>query len=167
MLRRPGFDQMVRDWYVMPIDTEVGDLGDPVRLVGSDLEGKVPPRCSPDQDGWLVNTELSLAPAVRVLDPPSANLSGIELRLRLDPGRHVSTRWQRASTVCGNQSAPFDLYQVPRASSRSRSPRPMRTLGDGGSFVADSNFALRTAQKASTIETWYSQTQWPRKRMPT
>ena len=23
----------------------------------------------------------------------------------------------------------------------------MRTLGDGGSFVADSNFALRTAQK--------------------
>ena len=86
MLGAPGFDQMVRDWYVLPIDTEVGDLGDPVRLVGSDLEGKVPPRCSPDQDGWLVNTDLSLAPAVRVLDPPSANLSGIELRLRLDPG---------------------------------------------------------------------------------
>ena len=35
----PGFDQAMRDWYVLPINEESGELDEPVRLYGSDLEG--------------------------------------------------------------------------------------------------------------------------------
>jgi hypothetical protein len=82
----PGFDQMIRDWYALPVDTDTGELEEPIRLFGSDLEGQIPPRCMDDRDGWMVSTDLSLAPAVRVTSPPSANISTIELRLRIDPG---------------------------------------------------------------------------------
>lgn len=82
----PGFDQVIRDWYVLPIDPDSGELDEPVRLFGSDLEGQIPERCPADRDGWLVNTDLSLAPAVQVLSPGQTNVSAIELRLRLDPG---------------------------------------------------------------------------------
>jgi hypothetical protein len=86
VLGAPGFGQSIRDWYVLPLDQERGALGEPARLLGSDLEGRAPARCGPLQEGWLVNTDLSLAPAIRVLGHDSVNLSGIELRLRLDPG---------------------------------------------------------------------------------
>jgi hypothetical protein len=82
----PGFDQVIRDWYLLPLDPDTGELDEPVRLFGSDLEGQVPERCAPDRDGWIVNTDLSLAPAVQVISPTQINLSAIELRLRLDPG---------------------------------------------------------------------------------
>jgi hypothetical protein len=82
----PGFDQVIRDWYVLPLDPETGELDEPVRLFGSDLEGQIPERCAPDRDGWLVNTDLSLAPAIQIVSPAQANVSAIELRLRLDPG---------------------------------------------------------------------------------
>jgi hypothetical protein len=83
----PGFDQVIRDWYVLPIDPETGDLDEPVRLLGSDLEGQLPERCPDEGDGWMVNTELSLAPAARLLPPSGGSLGAIELRLRLDPGK--------------------------------------------------------------------------------
>ncbi len=82
----PGFDQVIRDWYVLPLDPDTGELDEPVRLFGSDLEGEIPQRCAPDRDGWVVNTDLSLAPAVQIVSPAQANVSAIELRLRLDPG---------------------------------------------------------------------------------
>ena len=82
----PGFDQVIRDWYVLPVDPDTGDLDEPVRLFGSDLEGQIPDRCAPDRDGWVVNTDLSLAPAVQVISGAQTNVSSIELRLRLDPG---------------------------------------------------------------------------------
>ena len=34
----------------------------------------------------MVNTDLSLAPAIQVVAPGQTNVSAIELRLRLDPG---------------------------------------------------------------------------------
>jgi hypothetical protein len=82
----PGFDQVIRDWYVLPVDPETGDLDEPLRLFGSDLEGHIPDRCAPDRDGWIVNTDLSLAPAIQVISSAQTNVSSIELRLRLDPG---------------------------------------------------------------------------------
>jgi hypothetical protein len=82
----PGFDQVIRDWYVLSIDPETGELDEPVRLYGSDLEGQIPGRCPEDRDGWMVNTDLSLSPAARIVGPAGASLSSIELRLRLDPG---------------------------------------------------------------------------------
>jgi hypothetical protein len=82
----PGFDQVIRDWYVLPLDPETGEMDEPIRLFGSDLEGAIPERCAPDRDGWVVNTDLSLAPAIQVVAPGQPNVSAIELRLRLDPG---------------------------------------------------------------------------------
>jgi hypothetical protein len=82
----PGFDQVIRDWFVLPIDPDTGDLDEPVRLYGSDLEGRIPEACPDERDGWMVNTDLSFAPAVRVVAPSSVNISSVELRLRLDPG---------------------------------------------------------------------------------
>jgi hypothetical protein len=83
----PGFDQVIRDFYVLPIDPETGELDEPIRLFGSDLEGQIPERCSDEADGWMVNTELSLAPAARLVPASVASLGSIELRLRLDPGK--------------------------------------------------------------------------------
>jgi hypothetical protein len=82
----PGFDQVIRDWYVLPLDPETGEMDEPVRLFGSDLEGAIPERCAADRDGWVVNTDLSFPPAVQVVGPGQMNVSAIELRLRLDPG---------------------------------------------------------------------------------
>jgi hypothetical protein len=83
----PGFNQVIRDWYVLPIDPDSGELDEPIRLFGSDLEGAVPPRCGADSDGWVVTTDVKPAPAARVTAPAAASLGSIELRLRLDPGK--------------------------------------------------------------------------------
>jgi hypothetical protein len=97
----PGFEQTIRDWYVLPLDPTSGELGEPLRLVGSDLEGQVPPRCAGDADVWWVNTELALSPAVQVIGPPLASLSAIEMRLGLGPGtacvESIAARGERLS----------------------------------------------------------------------
>ena len=86
VLGAPGFGQMVRDWYVLPLDPETGELEEPERLFGSDLEGQIPRRCRSDEDGWVLDTVLSLPPATRLPSLPDVSLSSIELRLRLEPG---------------------------------------------------------------------------------
>jgi hypothetical protein len=83
----PSFDQNVRDWYVMTINEETGELDEPVRLYGSDLELAVPARCAPDEDGWLVMPEVIPSPALSLVTPRAVNLTFIETRLRLDPGK--------------------------------------------------------------------------------
>jgi hypothetical protein len=82
----PAFGQAVRDWYVLPLDRDTGEIDQPVRLVGSDLEGGQVARCRPDSDGWIADTFLSISPAVRLVPPLDASLSSVELRVRLDPG---------------------------------------------------------------------------------
>jgi hypothetical protein len=83
----PGFDQSMRDWYVLPINEESGELESPVRLYGSDLEGQTPPHCAPDEDGWLVMPEFGLSPALSAIATSVANLTFVEARLRLEPGK--------------------------------------------------------------------------------
>jgi hypothetical protein len=82
----PSFDQNVRDWYVLAINEETGELDEPVRLYGSDLERRIPARCTPDEDGWLVMPEVIPSPALTMVTPQAVNLTFIETRLRLDPG---------------------------------------------------------------------------------
>src|SRR5262249_5922729 len=86
VLGAPGFGHVVRDWFVLPIDAETGELEEAQRLFGSDLEGEIPRRCQADDNGWVVDTALSLPPATRVSSMPAVSLSSIELRLRLEPG---------------------------------------------------------------------------------
>src|SRR5262249_35892006 len=59
-------------------------LSEPERLFGSDLEGEIPRRCRPDDDGWLVDIALAMPPALRILAANDASVSTVELRLRLD-----------------------------------------------------------------------------------
>jgi hypothetical protein len=71
-------------WMVLPVDGERGELGEPVALGPTDLGGKLPPRCQPSHDGWLVDTALSPRPNV-TLSGASSGIEDLELRLRLDP----------------------------------------------------------------------------------
>jgi hypothetical protein len=129
----PGFDQVIRDWYVLPIDPDTGELDEPVRLYGSDLEGRVPELCADERDGWIVNTELSLAPAVRVATPTPATLSGIELRLRLDPGSVCVDRMaaraeglvspSTSATAPHRTTPPAEMGDLPLAATDSTSGR--------------------------------------------
>jgi hypothetical protein len=126
---------VIRDWYVLPVDPETGDLEEPVRLFGSDLEGHIPERCAPDRDGWMVNTDLSLAPAVQVISSAQTNVSSIELRLRLDPGSAcVDAIAARADGLVSAQpgasarippSADGSLPELPLAATDSSSGRRM------------------------------------------
>ncbi len=128
LLGSPGFDQIIRDWYVLPIDPESGDVDEPVRLYGSDLEGRVPDLCPPERDGWMINTTLSYSPAVRVVAnatdrfaATTAILSAVELRLRLD-------RSLAARPVCLRRTPALPPIS---ATCRWRPPTPPR--GAGGS----------------------------------
>ncbi|HKQ71785.1 MAG TPA: hypothetical protein VJT73_20720 [Polyangiaceae bacterium] len=82
----PSFERAIRDWYVIPLDAGTGDAGEPVRLVASDLEDTTPERCAPDEDGWMVSTRVSPAPAI-IVSSIAATISDIELRFRAEAGR--------------------------------------------------------------------------------
>lgn len=83
-------DRGTRDWFVLPLDPE-GQLGPPLRLVGSHLSGdSPPPPCSHDDDGWLVDAQPSPSPMLRMsgragASAPSLTSNGV--RLRLEGGR--------------------------------------------------------------------------------
>ena len=137
LLGAPTFGQAVRDWIVLPIDQETGETEEPVRLFGSDLEGAVPSLCQEEQDGWLIDTFLSLSPAIRVPQSASVNISSIETRLRID------TRQVCLEALAARGEGPC----LHRASSRVRRPMPMRSCrcpwrsptrrrADVGNFVA-------------------------------
>ena len=118
----PGLDE-IRDWYVLPVDPETGELDEPVRLFGSDLEGQVPERCSDDRDGWLVNTDvntdLRYPPVARVVGPSSTSLGAIELRLRLDPGSVcVDAIAARGEGLSGSASSPHPRGEPDRPLAR-------------------------------------------------
>jgi hypothetical protein len=138
----PGFDQVIRDWYVLPLDPDTGELDEPVRLYGSDLEGRIPETCSDERDGWMVNTELSLAPAVRVVPTP-VNVSSIELRLRLDPG-----------SVCVEAIAARSEGLVASSNSTTSGPKaaPSNTTA-GGAKAAPSNTITGDVPLAATDTT--------------
>ena len=63
--RRSRLRSGMRDWYVARHQRRAGEIDAPVRLYGSDLESQIPPRCAPDEDGWLVTPEFGLPPLSR------------------------------------------------------------------------------------------------------
>lgn len=90
VLGPPAFGRNVRTWYVVPVDPRTGATDDPIRLVGSDLDSQAPARCDADDDGWLVDAQLAIAPALHVIAPPGAaapSLAPVDLRLHLEAGR--------------------------------------------------------------------------------
>jgi hypothetical protein len=72
-------------WVVLPIDPVSGRMAEPVSLGPADLEGRLPPRCRADQDGWLVDGPLGTSVVLSSSEGRSY-LDSIEFRLRLGPG---------------------------------------------------------------------------------
>jgi hypothetical protein len=143
----PDFDQNVRDWYVLAINEETGELGEPVRLYGSDLERAVPARCSPDEDGWLVMPEVIPSPALTVLAPQPVNLTFVETRLRLDPGRACIDAL--ASREEGLVSPVSRAPSKPEASQSLDAPKTARPESRASVFDADAAIPLAATDIAS------------------
>ena len=119
--RGPG--ELSSSWYVLPVDLETGAIDEPLLLGRRDLEGVMPERCAPGQDGWLTETSLETTPSIE-LGTVYAPLDGIEMRLRLDPGsvcvEGVAARVD--GTVVAPKAAPgaakakgMDAHKVPLA----------------------------------------------------
>jgi hypothetical protein len=76
-------------WYVIPVDPETGTLGEAVSLVRRDFTGTSLPRCAAEQDGWVFDLSVmppDLIPNIEI-DNARAGLDGLEMRVRVDPGR--------------------------------------------------------------------------------
>ncbi|MBK9265179.1 MAG: PQQ-binding-like beta-propeller repeat protein [Polyangiaceae bacterium] len=103
--------------FVLPIDPDTGELGEPILLGKRDLAGQLPPRCAEGQDGWLLDTGLDMNPNVQ-LTSGRAVLDTIEFRLRMDPG-----------AVCVEaMAARIDGAFVPDKDAKSSTDKPTGTV---------------------------------------
>jgi hypothetical protein len=73
----------VGSFSVMPIDPDDGRLGQPIALGSATLGGSLR-RCEPDEQGWLLEAELSVPTAVTLVDA-WGHLADFEFRVRVDP----------------------------------------------------------------------------------
>ena len=81
----PGADGGPRG-FALPIDTATGELMAVQDGGPTDLGGRMPPRCAPGQDGWLLDMQPSVAP--RLVLPEGAGFGGsIRMRVRVDGER--------------------------------------------------------------------------------
>jgi hypothetical protein len=88
---------LVDDWFVVPIDSDTGDLDAPVRLIAADLGSRSPPSCGADDDGWLIESSpvasgsyaglINPSPLLRAPALPMLSFSSVAMRLRVEPGR--------------------------------------------------------------------------------
>jgi hypothetical protein len=85
---QPELGEPTGSWYVFPVNAETGELGDAAPLVRRDFADAHLTRCAPEQDGWLVDLSPTTSAAVVVgVENARAQIDGVELRVRLDPGR--------------------------------------------------------------------------------
>lgn len=68
---------------MLPIDTSTGSILEAISLGPRDLGGELPDLCAPEQDGWLVETNLPVSPSLRL--PDGRSFSGsTRVRLRIE-----------------------------------------------------------------------------------
>lgn len=117
----PG--ERLGSWYVLPVDTESGEIGEAVQLVRKDLDGVSLDHCAPGRDGWVVDVGLEAATS------PSLDVTGsygsfdsIEMRARLDAGSLCIE--SMASRVDGLAPRPKTPGSKPAPLSAAASPKP-------------------------------------------
>ena len=72
-------------WFVLPIEPQTGSILEAVSLGPRDLGGEHPPLCAPEQNGWLVETNLPVSPSLRL--PDGRSFAGsVRVRLRMEAG---------------------------------------------------------------------------------
>ncbi len=72
--------------YVMPVDAETGELGDPVDLGPNDLASLGPGACADARDGWLLDVPASDPSAIVTVYGMTYVAESPHVRLRIDPG---------------------------------------------------------------------------------
>jgi len=74
------------DRYVLPIDPDTGEIGDPIDLGKNDLASLAPGPCQGARDGWLLELDASDPAAVVTVDGALYDVENPAVRLRIDPG---------------------------------------------------------------------------------
>ena len=73
------------EWIVLPLDPSTGQILDAIRMGPTDFDGKVPPPCARDQDGWQFDSQPGSVPNLNL--PGRPYVSDVRARLRGDPAR--------------------------------------------------------------------------------
>ena len=119
-------------WFVLPLDPDSGQVGEPIPLGRRDLAGLTLSRCAPRQDGWLFDTDCGQHQRRHRRRP--AQLSSIEYRLRSIPVSPASTasRRRRRAASPGRRAR-----RLPRArrSTPTRSPSPRASGCAASEFI--------------------------------
>jgi hypothetical protein len=79
----PG--ERVGSWYVLPVNTDTGEIGEAVQLVRRDLADVAAPRCAAGRDGWVLDTGLD-GGSIAEVTGSYGNFDGLEMRARMDSG---------------------------------------------------------------------------------
>lgn len=72
--------------WVLPLDEDTGEVGDPIDLGRNDLASAPPSTCDADRDGWLVVVTAGDPPADLTAGGAKVTVDGVEIRMRIDPG---------------------------------------------------------------------------------
>ncbi|WP_437329738.1 hypothetical protein [Sorangium sp. So ce381] len=116
-------------WHVLPIDRETGALGEAVPLGRKDLADTRLERCTPGQDGWLLDTSLDGSPSFDVVGS-SPSVDGAEFRLRLDPGsacvEAMAVRLQGAFSKAPEKQSDVGASAIPLAATERATGRRWR-----------------------------------------
>lgn len=72
--------------YVLPIDPDSGDVGEPIRIGRPDFADVEFSASCGDRDGWVLELPMEPSPNIE-LDGMSASMESVELRLRVEEGR--------------------------------------------------------------------------------
>jgi hypothetical protein len=75
----------VGSWYVLPVNTDTGEIGEAVQLVRRDLAGLTLEHCAAGRDGWIFDTGFDTPSGIDVVGSYGA-FDALEMRARMDSG---------------------------------------------------------------------------------
>ncbi len=108
----PG--ERVGSWYVLPVNTETGEIGEAVQLVRRDLADVAIERCAAGRDGWVLDTGFDTTALVEV-NGSYGTFDGLEMRARMDSGSLcIEALASRVDGLSSTPKTPGSKVLVPR-----------------------------------------------------
>jgi len=108
----PG--ERLGSWYVLPVNTETGEIGEAVQLVRRDLADVPIERCAAGRDGWVIDAGFDTASVVEVTGS-YGNFDGLEMRARMDSGSLcIEALASRVDGLSSKPKTPGSKAVVPR-----------------------------------------------------
>ncbi len=143
---QPTAERNMATRWVLPIDLETGQLGEPEPLGYADLGGRSLEACTDDVVGWVFDTPLSATTVrIRLAQAPTANagsMHSVYARVRLTPTRACI---ERIAGMYDSQS-PERAAQLARGAGQRPTTAPAPTKpGEliASAFAAQARYALR------------------------